>query len=96
MNALRSLLLLLALVAITLTLLLSGAAGVGALLHRLIPPVGLGNAILIGVVALSVSVYFVLGIFSRAHSIQEELDEAELEEVINAIRHPSRRRRTRR
>lgn len=44
MNALRSLLLLLMLVATTLTLLIPGATGVGALLNGLIPAIALGNA----------------------------------------------------
>ncbi len=96
MNAVRSLLFLLMLVAITLTLLLAGATGVGALLNRLIPAIGLGTAVLIAVVALTVSVYFVLGIFARVHSVREELDEAELEQLVTAIHRPSRRRRPRR
>lgn len=96
MNVLRSLLFLLALVAITLTVLLAGAAGVGVLLHRLMPAVGVGTAVLTGVVGLSVSVYFVLGIFAEAHSVREELDEVELEELVATIHRPSRRRRARR
>ena len=96
MNAIHSLLLLLVLVAITLTLLLAGAAGVGVLLNRLIPAIGLGTAVLTGVVALAVSAHFVLGIFAQVHSVREELDEAELEEVVAAFHRPSRRRRNRR
>lgn len=94
MNAVRSLLLLLALVAATLTLLLAGATGVGVLLHRLMPAVELGPAVLTGVVGLSVSVYFVSGIFAQAYSVREH--EAELEEVVAVLDRPSRRRRSRR
>jgi hypothetical protein len=96
MNAVRSLLLLLVLVAITLTLLLAGATGVGVLLHRLIPAVELGPAVLIGVVALSVSVYIVLGIFGQAHTLGEELDEEEMKELMASIHRPAPRRRSRR
>lgn len=95
MNILHTLLLLLVLVLITLTMLLAGAAGVGVLLHRLMPSVGLGPAILTGVVGLSVSIHFVLRIFAEARSVGEELTEVELEEVVATIRRPSRRRRAR-
>jgi hypothetical protein len=96
MNAVRSLLLLLVLVAITLTLLLAGATGIGVVLNRLIPAIGLGTAVLTGVVALAVSAHFVLGIFAQVDSLREELDEAELEELVTAFHRPSRRRRGRR
>lgn len=96
MGIVRSLLLLLVLVAISLTLLLAGATGVGVLLHRLMSGVGLGTGILIGVVALSVCLHFVLGLLDQAHSLREELDESELEEFVAAIQRPSRRRRSRR
>jgi TRAP-type C4-dicarboxylate transport system permease small subunit len=96
MNVVRSLLLLLVLVATTLTLLLAGATGMGALLHRLIPTIGLGTAVLIGVVALSVSVHFVLGIFAQVHSVRQELDEAELEQLLDVVHRSSRKRRDRR
>jgi hypothetical protein len=96
MNALRSLLLLLVLVALTLTLLLAGATGVGVLLHRLIPAVGLGTAVLSGVVALSVSLHFVLGLFSQANSLRDRLDESELEEFVAVMHRPARGRRPRR
>lgn len=96
MYAVRSLLLLLVLVAITLTLLLAGATGVGVLLHRLIPAVELGTAVLIGVVALSVCLHFVLGLLGEVNSVREELDEGELEELVAAIHRPARRRRSRR
>jgi hypothetical protein len=81
MHTVRSLLLLLVLLAITLTLLLTGAAGLGALLHRLIPAVELGSGVLIGVVALSVCMHFVLGLLGQAHSLREELDDAQIEEI---------------
>lgn len=93
MNALRSLLLLLVLVALTLTLLPAGATGVGVLLHRLMPAVGLGNGILIAAVALSVSIHFVLRMSDAAHSVRQELDEAELEELVAVMHRPARRRR---
>ena len=96
MNALRTLLLLMVLVALTLTLLLAGAAGVGVLLHRLIPALGLGSAVLSGVVALSVSLHFVLGLFGQANSLRDELDESELEELVAAMHRPARGRRSRR
>jgi hypothetical protein len=101
MNVIRSLLPFLILVALTLTLLLAGAAGVGVLLHRLIPAIGLGNGVLIGTLALSVSVHFVLRMFDAAHSVREELDEVELEaaelkEFVTAMHRPARGRRTRR
>jgi hypothetical protein len=96
MNALRTLLLLLALVALTLTLLLAGATGVGVLLHRLIPALGLGTAVLSGVVALSVSLHFVLGLFGRANALRAELDESELEEIVAVMHRPARGRRPRR
>lgn len=96
MNAVRSLLFLFALVAVTLTLLLAGATGVGALLHRLVPAVELGPAVVAGVVALSVSLNFVLNLSVRADAVREELDEAELEELVTAIHRPSRGRRPRR
>ncbi len=95
MNAVRSLLLLLVLVALTLTLLLAGATGVGLLLNRMMPAVGLGTGILIGAVALTVSVRFVLGLFGQAHSVGEELDRAELEELLTVVHRPARRRRPR-
>jgi hypothetical protein len=95
MNAVRSLLLLLALLAITLTLLLAGATGLGALLHRLMPSVELGTAVLIGVVALSVCARFALGLLGGVHSLEEELDEAELEKLV-VVHHPPRRQRSRR
>ncbi|HEX2077488.1 MAG TPA: hypothetical protein VHG08_07250 [Longimicrobium sp.] len=100
MNAVRTLSFLLVLLAITLALLLAGATGLGALLHRLMPAVGLGTAVLIGVVALSVSAHFVLSVLGRAHSLQEEIDEAdlkELEEMLAAAAHrPARGQRSRR
>lgn len=99
MHAVRSLLLLLVLVAVTLTLLLAGATGVGVLLHRLMPTVGLGTAVLIGLVGLSVSARFVLGLWDEAHSLREELgelQEAQLQELVTAAHGPARRRRSRR
>lgn len=96
MNAVRTLLLLLVLLAITLTLLLAGATGVGALLHRLMPALGLGTGVLIGVVALSVSAHFVLSLLGQVQSLPEELDEAELERVVAVVSHPPRRQRSRR
>lgn len=96
MNAVRTLLLLLVLLAITLTLLLAGATGLGTLLHRLMPSVGLGTGVLIGVVALSVSAHFVLSLLGRAHSLRGELAEAELEELVAVVHHPPRRQRSRR
>jgi hypothetical protein len=96
MHALQTLLLLLVLVALTLTLLLAGATGVGFLLHRLIPALGLGTAVLIGVVALSVSLHFVLGLFSHANSLREQLDESEMEEIVAVMHRPARGRRRRR
>lgn len=95
MNALRSLLLLLVLVALTVTLLLAGATGVGVVLHRLIPTVGLGSAVLSGVVALSVSLHFVLGLFGQANSLREELDESELQDMVAVMHRPPRGRRPR-
>jgi hypothetical protein len=95
MNAIRSLLLLLVLVALTLALLLAGATGVGVLLNRLIPAVGLGTGILIGAVALPVSLRFVLGLFGEVRSLREELDQGELEELVTAMHRPARRRRPR-
>jgi uncharacterized membrane protein len=96
MSAFRSLLLLLVLLLITLTLLLVSATGVGLLLDRLLPGVGLGMGMLIGVVALSISAYVVLGLFSQANAVREELDEAELEELVTAMHRPARQRRSRR
>jgi hypothetical protein len=96
MNAVRTLLLMLVLVAITLTLLLAGATGVGALLHRLVPGIGLGTSVLIAAVALSVSARFVLGLLGQAQSLREELDDTELEEVMAALRRPAPGRRARR
>jgi hypothetical protein len=96
MNAVRTLALLLALVTITLTLLLAGATGLGLLLERLLPGVGLGTGVLIGVVALSVSARFVLGLFAQSIAVREELDEAELEDLVAAMHRPARRRRSRR
>lgn len=96
MNSVRSLVLLLVVLAITLTLLLAGATGLGVLLNRLLPGVELGTGVLIGVVALSVCLHFVLGVSGQAHSVREELDEAELEELMTAIHRPARRRRSRR
>jgi hypothetical protein len=93
MNAIRSLLLLLVLVTLTLTLLLAGATGVGVVLNRLMPAVGLGTGVLVGVVALTVSVRFVLGLFDSMHSLREELDPGELEELVSAMHRPARRRR---
>ena len=95
MNILHTLLLLLVLVAITLTMLLAAATGVGVLLHRLMPSVGLGPAVLTGVVGLSVSIHFVLRIFADTRYVSEELDQMALEEVVATIRRPSRRRRAR-
>jgi hypothetical protein len=96
MNVVRTLLLLLALLAITLTLLLAGATGLGALLHRLMPSVELGTAVLIGVVALSVCARFALGLLGGVHSLEEELDEAELEELVAVVSQPPRKQRSRR
>ena len=96
MNAVRSLLLLLALVSITLTLLLAGATGLAGVLRWLMPGVGLDTGILIGVLALSVSMHFVLGLLGQANAVREELDEGEFEELVAAIRRPARRRRSRR
>lgn len=96
MHAVRSLLFLCALVAITLTLLLAGATGAGVLLNWLIPAIELGPAVVAAVVALSVSVNFVLNLFARADAVREELDEAEVEELVAALQRPSRRRRPRR
>jgi hypothetical protein len=96
MSAFRSLMLLLVLLLITLTLLLAGATGVGIVLARLLPDVGLGMGVLTGVVALSVSAHMVLGLFSQANFVREELDEAELEELVTAIHRPARGRRSRR
>ncbi len=96
MNAIRSLLLLLVLVALTLALLLAGATGVGVLLNRLMPAVGLETGILIGAVALSVSLKFVLDLLGRAYSLGEEVDPAELEELVAAMHRASLRRRPRR
>lgn len=95
-SAFRSLLLLLVLVLATLTLLLAGATGVGAVLDWLLPEVGLGMGVLIGVVALSISVGVVMGLFGQANMVREELDEAELEELVAAIHRPARKRRSRR
>jgi hypothetical protein len=101
MNVIGSLLPFLVLVVLTLALLLAGGAGVGILLHRLMPAVGLGNGVLIGTVALSVSVHFVLGMLGEVRSIRNELeeaelDEAELKELVTALHRPARGRRTRR
>ncbi|HYR07093.1 MAG TPA: hypothetical protein VEQ60_04980, partial [Longimicrobium sp.] len=60
------------------------------------PEIGLGTAVLIAVVALTVSVHFVAGLFAQAHSVQEEMDPEELEQFVAAIHRPSRRRRGRR
>src|SRR5688572_16988995 len=87
MNAVRALLLPLVLLAITLVLLLTAATGLGALLHRLMPSVGLGTAVLIGVVALSVSVKFVLSLLGGIYSLPGELDE---EELVAVVHHPPR------
>lgn len=96
MNAVRNLLLLILLVALTLTLLLAGATGVGSVLHWLIPEVELGAAILTGVVGLSISIYFVMGILAQAHAVREELDDVEMEELVAVVHRPSRGRRARR
>jgi hypothetical protein len=96
MNAVRSLLFLLVLLAVTLTLLLAGATGLGVLLHRLMPGVGLETGVLIGVLALSVSVNFVLNLLRQANSLREELDEAEIQEIVAVLPRPARRSRSRR
>jgi preprotein translocase subunit SecY len=96
MNAIRTLVLLLVLVALITTLLLVGATGVGVLLDRLLPDVGLGSGVLIGVLALSVSVNFVLNLFAQANSLRDELDEAEMEDFVTVIHRPARKRRSRR
>jgi hypothetical protein len=96
MNLVRSLLFPLVLVVITLTLLLASATGVGALLYRLMPGLGLGTAVLICVVALTVSLRFVLGLLGQVHALREELDEAEIEELVAAVHRPARKRRSRR
>jgi hypothetical protein len=101
MNAVRTLGFMLALVTVTLALLLAGATGVGVLLDRLLPEVGLGTGILIGVVALSVCLHFVLGLLGQAQLMGHELDEAELEEadlkeLVSIAHRPARRRRSRR
>ncbi|WP_420128778.1 hypothetical protein [Longimicrobium sp.] len=96
MNAVRTLMFALLLVALTITLLLAGATGVGMLLDRLLPDVGLGTGILIGVLALSVSVNFVLNLLGQANSLRDELDEAEMEELVTVLHRPTRKRRPRR
>lgn len=96
MNAVRTLVLLLVLVTITLTLLLAGATGLGVLLNRLLPDVGLGAGILIGVVALSVCLRFVLGLLGHVTSVREELDESDMEELVAVVHRPPRGRRRRR
>lgn len=93
MAAIRNLLLLLVLVALTLTLLLAGATGVGVVLNRLMPAVGLGTGVLIGALALSVSMHFVLGLLGEARGLREELERGELEELVAAMHRPARRRR---
>ena len=96
MHAVRSLLLLLMAVFITLALLLAGATGVGALLHWLLPGIELGTAVLIGVVALAVSTRFVLNLLGETQSVREALTDEELRELVEAVHHPPRRRRSRR
>jgi hypothetical protein len=96
MNAVRTLFFLLLLLVLTLTVLIAGATGVGALLNRLLPGIGLGTGTLIGVVALSVCLHFALVILGQVHVVREELDDAEMEEFVAAIRRPARNRRSRR
>lgn len=97
MNAVRSLMSVLVLIALTITLLLAGATGVGVLLDRLLPDVGLGSGILIGVLALSVSVNFVMSLLAQVNSVRDEVDEAEMEDLVTVIHHPpARKRRSRR
>lgn len=91
MHALRTLLLMLALVAVTLALLLAGGTGVGVLLHRLIPEAGLGTAILIGVVALAVSVHWVMSMFVRAQDTASRMDDEEFEAFVTALQRPTRK-----